>query len=249
MLKKKIQFKDLDGNLVEQEFYFHISKADLAEMELSMVGGLRAHLQHALDKTKTEPRLLIDAVKMLIRTAYGVRSIDGKHFYKDPEHFRDFQATDAYSELFYELVTNAEAASEFVNGTLKDTVGDLSKQIEAHGGAKTLDHPKGDVTVAPATELGSTTIEIDSGYTEAQLLEMPRVEFEQVMSKYSGKNTPRQLLMIAMRRQASNVDDRPNWLREGRKPSIEEISQVSPKVLEKYNSEIMQLVLLSENNV
>lgn len=35
-------------------------------------------------------------------------------------------ATEAYSELFMELATNADAAAEFVNGIVP---GDISKQV------------------------------------------------------------------------------------------------------------------------
>ena len=32
MLKKTITFEDLDGNLVTDDFYFHLSKAEIAEI-------------------------------------------------------------------------------------------------------------------------------------------------------------------------------------------------------------------------
>jgi len=54
----------------------------------------------------------------MIQRAYGEKSPDGRRFMKSPEIFANFVATQAYSDLFMELATNADAASAFVNGIL-----------------------------------------------------------------------------------------------------------------------------------
>ena len=40
MLKKTITYTDFDDNERTEDFYFHLSKAEIAEMELSENGGL-----------------------------------------------------------------------------------------------------------------------------------------------------------------------------------------------------------------
>ena len=48
--------------------------------------------------------------------AYGEKSLDGKRFVKSKELTEAFMQTEAFSELFMALATNAEEASAFING-------------------------------------------------------------------------------------------------------------------------------------
>ena len=47
---------------------------------------------------------------------YGEKSPDGKRFIKNQELRDAFAQTEAYSDLFMELATDAEAAARFING-------------------------------------------------------------------------------------------------------------------------------------
>ena len=114
MLKKTIKYEDFDGNKREEDFYFNLTKAEITEMELSESGGFAELIQKVV-KIQDQPTL-VKIFKDFILKAYGEKSADGKHFRKSPEISADFAATNAYSELFMELATNADAATEFVNG-------------------------------------------------------------------------------------------------------------------------------------
>ena len=46
-----------------------------------------------------------------------------------------FSQTEAYSQLFMELATDADAAAAFVNGIIP---ADMAKQISAQGGAVSI---------------------------------------------------------------------------------------------------------------
>lgn len=116
MLKKEITYEDLDGNPVTDTFYFNISKAELAKMELSQDGGLMVYLQSIV--AKQDGKMIIEAFEDIIKKAYGVRSDDNRTFIKNEVVWEKFFCSDAYSVLFYELVTNATAASEFVQGII-----------------------------------------------------------------------------------------------------------------------------------
>ena len=61
---------------------------------------------------------IIKVFKELILKAYGVKSPDGKRFIKSEELFTEFSQTEAYSNLFMELSTDADAASEFIKGIM-----------------------------------------------------------------------------------------------------------------------------------
>ena len=56
--------------------------------------------------------------KEFIFRSYGIKSEDGRRFQKSEEISKSFEQTEAYSQLFVKLCTNADAASAFINGIL-----------------------------------------------------------------------------------------------------------------------------------
>ena len=118
MLKKTIKYEDYNGTEREEDFYFNLTKAELMEMEMSTTGGLAEMIQNIV-KTQDAPAI-IKIFKDLVLKAYGEKSADGKHFNKFDENGNPlslaFSQTEAYSNLFMELATDAEAATNFVNG-------------------------------------------------------------------------------------------------------------------------------------
>lgn len=116
MIKKTIKYVDYDGNEREEDFYFNLSKAELAEMELSTEGGLEKTIKKIISEQRVEE--LAKIFKDLIVKSYGEKSADGKRFVKNEELTTAFTQTEAYSDLYIELATSEEAATEFVNGIL-----------------------------------------------------------------------------------------------------------------------------------
>lgn len=114
MLKKTITYHDYNGVEYTQDFYFNLSKAEIMEMELGTTGGLAEMIQKIV--AAQDAPSIIKVFKDLILKSYGEKSADGKRFIKSDEISTAFVQTEAYSELFMELATNAEAAAEFVNG-------------------------------------------------------------------------------------------------------------------------------------
>lgn len=114
MIKKTIKYIDYDGNERTEDFYFNLSKAEVLEMEMGVSGGMRKMLERII--AEQDQGQLISYFKDIILRSYGVKSPDGKRFVKNDEVRDAFCQTEAYSELFMELATNADAASAFVNG-------------------------------------------------------------------------------------------------------------------------------------
>lgn len=114
MLKKTITYHDYNGVEYTQDFYFNLSKAEIMEMELGTTGGLAEMIQKIV--AAQDAPSIIKVFKDLILKSYGEKSDDGKRFIKSAEISTAFSQTEAYSELFMELATNAEAAAAFVNG-------------------------------------------------------------------------------------------------------------------------------------
>lgn len=124
MLKKTITFKDLDGNDVTEDFYFNLNKAEIAEMELSKEGGLTAYLQEIVQATNGGE--IIAAFKDILTKAVGRRSEDGRRFIKSQEITDEFMQSEAYSVFFMELVTDAEASSDFIKAIMPS---DLQEKV------------------------------------------------------------------------------------------------------------------------
>lgn len=119
MLKKTITYTDYDGNERVEDFYFNLTKAEIAEFEHSESGGLSKILKKIV--AENDNKRLVSLFKDLILRAYGEKSNDGKRFIKNQELRDAFSQTEAYSELFMELAGDAEAAAAFVNGITPST--------------------------------------------------------------------------------------------------------------------------------
>lgn len=120
MLKKLIKYTDYDGRERSENFYFYMSKAELMEMELGTVGGMQNLIQLIIDKQDI-PKIM-EAFKTIILKAYGEKSADGRRFIKSKELSEAFSQTEAYSNLYMELITDANAASAFINGIVPDDI-------------------------------------------------------------------------------------------------------------------------------
>lgn len=116
MLKKTFVYTDYNGNKREEDCYFNLSKAECMEMELSTNGGMKSYLERIVKEQDQEK--IVKIFKELILKSYGIKSDDGKHFRKSPEISADFASTEAYSELFMELATDADAAAKFITAVL-----------------------------------------------------------------------------------------------------------------------------------
>lgn len=124
MIKKTITYTDFNGVERKEDHFFNLTKAEIMKMEMSTSGGLAERIQRIV-AAQDQPAI-IEVFEDLIRRAYGVKTPDGRGFDKNPKHFEEFAATEAYSQLFMELATNTEAASEFINGIVP---ADMAKQI------------------------------------------------------------------------------------------------------------------------
>lgn len=116
MLKKSIKYTDYNGVERVEDFYFNLSKAEVAEMELSVDGGMSAMLENIVKSNNNKE--IVGMFKEIILKAYGEKSEDGKRFVKNKELTEGFAQTEAFSELFVELALNEDKAAEFVKGIL-----------------------------------------------------------------------------------------------------------------------------------
>ena len=72
-------------------------------------------------KAKDGPSI-VKIFKEIVLKSYGEKSPDGKRFIKSKELSEAFSQTEAYSKLFMELATDADAAAAFINAVIPSTV-------------------------------------------------------------------------------------------------------------------------------
>lgn len=137
MIKKTISYEDFNGEKVSEDFYFHLSKAEIIELETSEGNdGLSAMIQKI---SKEENRHEIFRLfKKIILVSVGQKSPDGRRFIKNDEIRSDFEQSPAFSELFMELGTQADAGAKFITGLVPR---DLGEQIGKQDQDKPLSPP------------------------------------------------------------------------------------------------------------
>lgn len=124
MITETIKYTDYNGVEREEKFMFNLSKAELMEMEMGTTGGLTETITKIIE-TQDSPSI-IKIFKDLILKAYGEKSADGKRFVKVNDAgvplSIGFSQTEAYSQLFMKLATDADAAARFVNGIVPQDI-------------------------------------------------------------------------------------------------------------------------------
>lgn len=129
MFKKTITYTDYDGKERTEDFYFHLTKAEVIQW-------LTTNGDYTIDKVldrltkKSRGRDIMDIFDDLIKRSYGEKSEDGRRFVKNPEILANFVETEAYSVLFTELVLDANKAAEFFSKILPSDIGDAIEKIQ-----------------------------------------------------------------------------------------------------------------------
>lgn len=116
MVKKTMTYENYDGVKITEDFYFNLTKAELVELEAMTPGGL-ANKINRITQTVNAPEIM-SLFKTLIMKAYGEKSEDGKRLIKSEALSKAFTETEAYSDLFMELVTDAEAGAKFIQAII-----------------------------------------------------------------------------------------------------------------------------------
>lgn len=130
MYKIERTYTDYNGNERKEEFWFNLTKAELVTMNLSEVGGLKAKLEKMMEKQ--DAPLIMATFRDILHRSYGEKSPDGRRFIKNEELVTAFEQTEAYSDIFMDLCTNAQLAAEFAAGIIpKDLQGAANEAIQA----------------------------------------------------------------------------------------------------------------------
>lgn len=128
MFKLPITFIDFDGKEKTKDFYFNLTKGEIAEINFAIPGGLDGFME----KLKDEPEVsdIIEVFKMIITKSYGKRTADNS-FIKSKKISEEFSATDAYSELFLKFIDNEDDfVNKFLEGAITAPAGAIREIIQ-----------------------------------------------------------------------------------------------------------------------
>jgi len=116
MLERKIKFKDVYGNQREGTYYFDLNKAEVTQLNYSYKGGFAEFVKKSA--RHEDGHAMTKLFEKLILESYGEPSEDGIRFIKSPEATKAFKESNAYSELYMELMRDATKFADFMNAIL-----------------------------------------------------------------------------------------------------------------------------------
>ena len=138
MLKKTVNYEDFDGNQRTEDLYFNLTKLEATEFaldlpdeitdEVAKEGASAANMEAA---TRIVQKLggkgIIDYIRKLVLKSYGIKSEDGKRFIKSEEISTEFSQTMAFDNLMMELLTDDNAASNFIAAIIPSDLAEAAK--------------------------------------------------------------------------------------------------------------------------
>ncbi|NCC17279.1 MAG: hypothetical protein EOM28_13320 [Clostridia bacterium] len=115
MLKQRVKYQGFDGELIEEDLYFNLTRMDLIELNDRYESKDMAAY---IDKIVKEKNIkeLYKVLKDIVLMAYGVKSEDGKRFIKNQTVKDEFAESLAFSQLIEDFHETDTAMSDFVTG-------------------------------------------------------------------------------------------------------------------------------------
>lgn len=125
MYTKTITYENYNGEKRTKNFYFNLTRTELAKMELTNKAGMEATIKQMVNED--DRAKIIELFEKIVLGAYGEKSSDGEEFLKSPEIVARFVAHPAYDVLFMELISSDKAMADFINAIIPQ---DLAGQVK-----------------------------------------------------------------------------------------------------------------------
>lgn len=111
MFKHNIKYTDFNGVDRQEDFYFHLSLPEVTRIEAEFGQSLKDYAESLAGSQN--PKDMIAFLERILLTSYGRKTTDGRSFHKSPELQKEFEYSQAYAELFEQLLTDPELARKF----------------------------------------------------------------------------------------------------------------------------------------
>ena len=113
MLKKTIEYTNYNDEKKSKDYFFNLKKSELADLQYKTPKGFIHYIETITEAQDTVA--LWNAFREIVLLSYGVKSDDGERFMKSDQLRKEFEETEAFSELIVELITVDGAAADFIN--------------------------------------------------------------------------------------------------------------------------------------
>lgn len=154
MLKKVVKYVDYEGNEVEKEFCFNLSKIDCMDLnfEYEEYGGLQGYLESIINvgdpndpnrADKISKKAVWQFLKKIIHASVGRQSEDKQRFEKSDSITKAFEESNAYGEFVFGLLEDPDSIPGFLSSILPDVDDadiEKAKKKLAEQGFKIEDH-------------------------------------------------------------------------------------------------------------
>lgn len=130
MFKHTVTYKDFNGNDRKEDLYFHLSLPEVTRIQAEIGKDIQDHVKELVDNQNLKN--LLEFLEMMMLNSYGQKSSDGKVFNKTKEIRHAFEYSQAYAEIFEQMMTNPELAKKFgeaVSDNGKDKKNQVAPQV------------------------------------------------------------------------------------------------------------------------
>lgn len=125
MLVKPITYTNYNGEKRTKNFYFNLTRTELAKMEICEKAGLEETIKQMINTDDREK--IIKLFDSIVLGAVGEKSADGETFVKNDKIREDFLNHPAYDVLFMELL-NSEAMADFLSKIIPQDLAEEAKK-------------------------------------------------------------------------------------------------------------------------
>lgn len=114
MFKHTITYDDFNGNERKEDFYFHLSTPEVVRLEAKFGASIEDYTKTIAEQQDLGQ--MLNFLEDIVLTSYGRKTTDGKSFIKNKELRTEFEYSQAYAELFEEILLNKDLAVKFGEG-------------------------------------------------------------------------------------------------------------------------------------
>lgn len=111
MFKHTVEYNDFNGNERKEDLYFHLSLPEVTRLQAEIGTDIETYTKDLVDNQDMN-KLLAFLEKMLLNS-YGQKTSDGKSFHKSKSLRDGFEYSQAYAEIFEQVMTNPDLARKF----------------------------------------------------------------------------------------------------------------------------------------
>lgn len=118
MFKHNVKYNDFNGNERNEDLYFHLSLPEVTRLEAEIGKPLPEYTKDLADNM--DMKKLLDFLERILLQSYGRKTPDGKSFHKSKEMRDEFEYSQAYAEIFEQMLTNPDLARKFGEAVAND---------------------------------------------------------------------------------------------------------------------------------